>query len=1125
MFASSAIWIHVLPAQEEEEGDIFELSPFLVESDENVGYLATSTLAGTRIRSNLEDIATSISVVTEELFEDTNSTDALDILVYTTGTEVAGIGGNFTNFSVEGSGGQVSDEANRNAILAPTRIRGLAAADRARNYFRTSIPFDSYNTQRVEINRGSNAVLFGLGSPAGIINNSLKQAEFANSIKMGFTVSSYDSFRVTADINQEVMEDQLAVRVIAMHDDTNYEQEPAFRNDERLYGTARFSKDLVGEDRTWGNTTIRTSFEVGEQEANKPRTVPVVDQVTPWFTPYTVDVFGGLSLPVKPTWDAGNEGVGAWTQGNIQDPNNPEADNRRISVSVHDSWQRGPAMVFEGAGNTIPSDPYGDGTVNPRIIGRQGIVSGAVNGSTGLMAQPTGLATALRSYRGPNGERIPYASQYSTPLLSDPSVFDFRNILIDGPNKYETYEFEAEDITVEQLFFDGKAGIEIAYAYQEIGQEYGGRLKSGFRAGLTMDINTTLIDGTPNKNFGRPIAVGSGYWGGSEEDREDFRTTFFAEFDFTENENGIVRWLGQHTLTGLYSDSSEERFSYNGFPAVAGPDYIYGFGQSLSSRHDRRMGSVHYLGPSIAERSTASGADIPGIQVRQYPDNATAGDGLWRVAYSNSDGVLPRGEFRNERISLIENAVNSASRTSREIESLAFVLQSSLIKDILISTISWRQDDLVSKARSAPERDAANIIITDFDLIDEDPLVNKDSTWNYGGVLKTPESWLKNIPVISGLNFHYSESENFQPARSRFNPDGSLISSPTGETKDYGIAISLFDDKLVARATWYETAQVNVGVSGVGSLAFFADLHGRVLEFTRDGANPNLDPSDPGPEFDFNGDGIIDLDYQGPPQEYLDRVGFTYNPEDGASRTGGIPASAVQDLVTEGVEIEIVYNPTPNWNIMFNAFRQEATSSGAGRNFREFVETPAYDFDGDGVFETDWVTAHTEVYADVISNTSGQTMAFESTAFWFTPLERVEALDGIKNPELREWRFNAITNYRFTDGFMEGVNIGGALRWEDESAIGFGLTEEAPDEFVIDADKAFFGGSDTKVDAWIGYTTELMSGKVEWKIQLNVRNLLNDDDLVPIKANPDGSPIAWRIPRPREWSIRSTFAF
>ena len=37
----------------QEEDEVFELSPFSVEASDSTGYQATSTLAGTRIKTNL----------------------------------------------------------------------------------------------------------------------------------------------------------------------------------------------------------------------------------------------------------------------------------------------------------------------------------------------------------------------------------------------------------------------------------------------------------------------------------------------------------------------------------------------------------------------------------------------------------------------------------------------------------------------------------------------------------------------------------------------------------------------------------------------------------------------------------------------------------------------------------------------------------------------------------------------------------------------------------------------------------------------------------------------------------------------------------------------------------------
>lgn len=130
-------------SQDAASTDVIELSPFSVSGEDDTGYRATSSLAGTRLKTELKDIAGAIQVVTQEFFDDTAATDANDLLVYTTNTEVGGLGGNFANPS---DGASLNFRGNINNPIGQTRVRGLANADMARQFFITDIPFDSYNT-------------------------------------------------------------------------------------------------------------------------------------------------------------------------------------------------------------------------------------------------------------------------------------------------------------------------------------------------------------------------------------------------------------------------------------------------------------------------------------------------------------------------------------------------------------------------------------------------------------------------------------------------------------------------------------------------------------------------------------------------------------------------------------------------------------------------------------------------------------------------------------------------------------------------------------------------------------------------------------------------------------------
>jgi hypothetical protein len=56
------------------EGEAIVLSPFAISSTSDVGYQATSSLAGTRLDAKLRDLGSSISVVDQEFIKDSATT-------------------------------------------------------------------------------------------------------------------------------------------------------------------------------------------------------------------------------------------------------------------------------------------------------------------------------------------------------------------------------------------------------------------------------------------------------------------------------------------------------------------------------------------------------------------------------------------------------------------------------------------------------------------------------------------------------------------------------------------------------------------------------------------------------------------------------------------------------------------------------------------------------------------------------------------------------------------------------------------------------------------------------------------------------------------------------------------
>src|SRR6185436_12483463 len=161
-FAQTASQPKTTPAAEE----VVTLSPFEV-VDNNRGYFGANTMSGTRINSKIEDLASSISVVTKEQMADFAMLDINDIFAYEASAEGSAT---YTDFSFNSSfqpNDRLSDSPN-----TANRIRGLGSANIAYSGFETSrrVPIDPISADAVEISRGPNSNLFGLGNASGTAN-------------------------------------------------------------------------------------------------------------------------------------------------------------------------------------------------------------------------------------------------------------------------------------------------------------------------------------------------------------------------------------------------------------------------------------------------------------------------------------------------------------------------------------------------------------------------------------------------------------------------------------------------------------------------------------------------------------------------------------------------------------------------------------------------------------------------------------------------------------------------------------------------------------------------------------------------------------------------------------------
>ncbi|HUR59917.1 MAG TPA: TonB-dependent receptor plug domain-containing protein [Opitutaceae bacterium] len=235
-----------------------QLSPFEVRSDLDVGYVATSSLAGSRMNTDLRDTPVAISVFTRDFLDDIGKVDVNQAIEYGLNT-----------ISEVGFTGNDFNENNFNF-----RIRGIGSAQRARNYFKTQLNLDVYNTERIDFARGPNAILFGEASPSGIVNTSTKFARLnQNRTSIQFRAASYDDRRVSLDVNRSIGRN-LAVRANVLWQDAEGYREFEYK---KKKGFA-----LAGTWRPFAKTQIRLEGESIDIDENRSRPWPAYDAFSVW---------------------------------------------------------------------------------------------------------------------------------------------------------------------------------------------------------------------------------------------------------------------------------------------------------------------------------------------------------------------------------------------------------------------------------------------------------------------------------------------------------------------------------------------------------------------------------------------------------------------------------------------------------------------------------------------------------------------------------------------------------------------------------------------------------------------------------------------------------------------------
>ncbi|MDQ8188014.1 TonB-dependent receptor plug domain-containing protein [Pelagicoccus sp. SDUM812002] len=1210
-----------LAAQEadQEDEDVFILSPFEISGEENEGYRATSSLAGSRLKTQLKDVASAISVVTEEFLEDTASTDLQDILVYTTNSEVGGIGGNFY-------GTNADDGGYRNEMLVNpqrgTRLRGLNQADITRNYFTSNIPTNSYNTSRVDIQRGSNSILYGLGSPAGIINGALKDPymnEAGGALEIGF--DSYGSHRQVLDVSQPLVEDILAVRFIAMNDESKFRQDHTFNEDRRYYGALRWQPKMA--DGIFTQFDVRAEF--GEIDANRPVSTTAADYASNWWRAeqlLTHTPIGGNGVPQVPTGD----------------PADPYARRDDLTTfftgAPAGSWWNGwPATIYQDPNSSAVGNGQLD-AYRQRDGSPWGGMSGvaARNWSTdkdqvSYYANNPAISSLINQYESETGQSFEgFGSLWPTQgILSGPLAMIDQSI--QGPNKSEYNDFDSLELGFSQTYLDGDLGFNVGY-YDETYES--GRTNYIDTNSVTIDVNANLRAGYNNPDAGRPFVLGGNSANDSKDTVSSFRTTAFYRFRPEEafNNDFIGKLFGEQTFTAVYTDEEKSNFGANFNTHVWDAE-------TFNQRYNNSLSyggtwSARYIGDDLSGYSSMDAVPYSAIQGLNAVQTPGSSNNVLTFDYAASPpenrawvtGTSQILSYQDNKTPLYNGAWQGYDTT----ESLAFVWQGRLLNDAIIPLFGWREDEYQRFDKAGPPRDETyNYVLpfaSDWTYEGTDPIYAKASRESWGVVVhinQLLDLFGSDLPKGTELSVFYNDSSSFRPADVGIDNYGNDLASPSGTTEDYGFRLSLFENKIELRTTWYETTQQNTTLSDPGMIGWAAGgiirhVDGLAMETWGSSVGRNHQPV---PEWLVNkwffGEGQYDSDVmnQPIPADWEAQLGTLVN-QPLRIRQGAVPGSAnyvaqgdinpdsglpylgplltddekayrqawfdartdaewfrpldpewvafknfrkidddyylwesaapggqklTNDLVSKGIEFEITANPTDRWRITMNASKNEATRTNILPDWPEFVETMApiwFDGFNNTQDEVDGLNYWTiDGYADVRHwygeegySSYGETTGGRIMNAVYAPYHNFIAGEGQGVNELRKWRFNFITNYQFADdGLFKGFNVGGAVRWQDKSAVGYYPEyNEAAGIWVTDVDRPIYGPAEENFDAWVGYQRPI-NDKIDYRVQLNVRNLFADDELIPILANPDGTIAQARIPAKTTWTLSNTFSF
>jgi outer membrane receptor protein involved in Fe transport len=1061
--------------------EVIQLSPFQVAAEADRGYQALNTLSGTRLNSKLEDLGSSITVITKQQMFDTAALDLNDIFLYEASTEGTG---NYTQFTPNRNGGVIDGVANDPATA--NRIRGVGSpisgsgVNMAIGNFSTNarIPMDPYNIDSVEISRGPNSNLFGLGAATGTVNLVPSKANLVRSSSSATVrFDSEGGHRVSLDLSRVLVQDKLALRFAMVDEDKEFTRKPSGEDIQRYFGAI--------QARPFRNTTLNASFERYDNSYRRPNSLMPRDTTFEWNA-------GG-----RPTWDPTTQRV-TLANGTSSGPYAVANENTLLPIGL---------MAGTGYGRTVAYiEPSGlsfftvGRTANPITTGTP---SPYTNNSNVRYLQ-TGTDILRRKAN-------PYPLFFA-PATNNKALYDWSEINFTAAN-YGIDTAQTLRLEGEQVVFNNAnhlVATRAGYMLQKFERTSFNYIDNTDTI-IYLDINSKLLDGRANPYFLRPYVEATGPFANRNPDKRDIVN---ADLAYQLTPSGLPRWL---------SWIGTQRFNTH-LERYVNDTENYTYGQWIADDH--------------AWTNRANRVAVAQVNQRYYlGDNQGQNIDYGPATLTNINGNYPLRWFNNltgqwvdeqTRIDLLSRPTTTRARN--ELRTISLTAQNYFLKDRLVTTFGWRRDRRRERtsAQAAVDPSTGLVNYNNYKVwgawTDDatGPLgaatraSQRGDTKTYGAVVK-PLSW---------LNLYYNRSDSFFPQVVRYamNLQG-VIPNAKGEGTDYGINFTALQGKLSVKINRYEVLEQGSRAGEIGTIGNRTfRLEGRPENNGIRDANGFYPWALALSNSRFAAQGITPTAQQSA-QAVARIMGVT---DDWmsvflAAGPGQPQTNGLSDVLSKGYEVEVTYNPTRNWRIKFTGAQQVAIDAKIGSEQFDYWQErlPV------------WTTARDDqgrLWWNTVPALGGDT---PETAYYnglLSPYLFGVANVGKPRTQVRKYRWSTVTNYSFTEGFLKNFNVGGSVRWEDKGSIGFfgAAPSTLPGSFrgvvlELDPNRPIYSKSRFYFDASIGYRFRLFNDKVRTNVQLNVKDVFEDGRLQPVGANPDGSTYAYRIIEPRRFILSASF--